>query len=85
MEFEGTSIWHTKGGTYSLACGGDIRILEELLYSGGPAAVADSGAKAAQLGRVDAAHNCLLLILKLRSKLEPGCDYAHVCVPVLRG
>ena len=33
----------------------------------------------------NAAQNFLSLILKLRSKLEPGCDYAHVCVPVLRG
>ena len=37
------------------------------------------------LSTAPAAQNFLLLILRLRRKLEPGCDYAHVCVPVLRG
>ena len=49
VEFEGPSIWHTRGGAYSLARGGDVHILEERCAA---AAVTDSGAKATQLGRV---------------------------------
>ena len=47
--FEGASAWHTKGGAYSLARGGDVHVLEECCAA---AAVTDSGARAAQLGRV---------------------------------
>lgn len=39
MELEGPSIWHTRGGAYSLARGGDVHKLEERCAA---VAVADS-------------------------------------------